>query len=231
MSTRSRITRQRSTTTLMLQVSLESELTLDIEIEPHETIYSNRAACFIQTKDYKRALEDCQAAIRVNPQFSKIYKRLFKANLGMGNIQEAESALKRAIQIDPTDATNKADQNLMDEVLHQQKMIEKYGAEDNGMNEDIDYDKAQNYCKSILKNCPLAVNYMAMRVMYLLKSNQLKEAEAYSKELVERTDIPYTQMSILQSWRARVMIYSGNEVLGEKLLRQCLQNDPDNSDA
>jgi predicted Zn-dependent protease len=107
----------------------------------------------------------------------------------------------------------------MDEVLHQQKMIEKYGAEDNGMNEDIDYDKAQNYCKSILKNCPLAVNYMAMRVMYLLKSNQLKEAEAYSKELVERTDIPYTQMSILQSWRARVMIYSGNEVLGEKLLR------------
>ena len=30
-----------------------------IEIEPHETIYSNRAASFIALKDYKRALEDC----------------------------------------------------------------------------------------------------------------------------------------------------------------------------
>jgi hypothetical protein len=30
-----------------------------VEIEPHETIYSNRAASFIALKDFKRALEDC----------------------------------------------------------------------------------------------------------------------------------------------------------------------------
>jgi len=80
-----------------------------IEIEPHETIYSNRAACFIALKDFKHALEDCQAALRLNPSFSKCYKRMFKANIGLGNIQEAKDALSKAIEMDPTDATNKAD--------------------------------------------------------------------------------------------------------------------------
>lgn len=30
-----------------------------IEIQPHEAIYSNRAASFIALKDFKRALDDC----------------------------------------------------------------------------------------------------------------------------------------------------------------------------
>lgn len=70
-------------------------------------------------------------------------------------------------------------------------MINKYGADDLGMNEDIDYDKAASYCTSILKNCPLAIEYMGLRIQYLLRSNQLKEADAYSKELLERPEIPY----------------------------------------
>jgi tetratricopeptide (TPR) repeat protein len=97
------------------------------EIAPHETIYSNRAASMIQLKQYKRALDDCKAAIRLNPDFSKIYKRLFKANLGMGNIEEAEQALKQALTLEPNDPANKEDSSLMETVLHQQKMIAKYG--------------------------------------------------------------------------------------------------------
>jgi Flp pilus assembly protein TadD len=34
---------------------------------------------------------------------------MFKANIGLGNIQEAKDALSKAIEMDPTDATNKAD--------------------------------------------------------------------------------------------------------------------------
>lgn len=74
--------------------------------------------------------------------------------------------------MDPADASNKADQNLMEEVIHQAAMIEKCGAEDNGMTDgDIDYDKAASYCKSLLKNCPLAIPYMGLRIQYLLRSN------------------------------------------------------------
>ena len=118
----------------------------------------------------------------------------------------------------------------MEEVLHKANMIEKCGAEDNGMHDgDINYDKAASYCKSILTNCPLATRYMCLRIMYLLKSNQLEEANSYSKECMERTDLPYN--SQLDSWRARVVYYNGNEVMGKKLLMNCLQQDPDNKDA
>lgn len=117
----------------------------------------------------------------------------------------------------------------MDEVIHQAQMIEKCGAEDQGMNEDIDYEKAASYCNSILKNCPLASYYMCQKIYFLLKSNQLKEAETYSKQLLERPEIPYN--SQLNSWRARVVLYGGNEVMGKKLIQQCLAQDPDNKDA
>jgi len=122
-------------------------------------------------KEFKRALDDCQAGIRLNPSFAKIYKRLFKAHISLGNIGEAELALKTAIEMDPNDSTNKSDQNLMEEVLHQAAMIEKCGAEDHGMNEDIDYDKAASYCNSILKNCPASVHYACLKIEYLLRSN------------------------------------------------------------
>lgn len=36
---------------------------------------------------------------------------------------------------------------------------------------------------------------------------------------------------MLDTWRSRVVIYNGNEVMGTKLLKQCLQQDPDNKDA
>jgi tetratricopeptide (TPR) repeat protein len=93
-------------------------LTQCLEIQPHETIYSNRAASFIALHDYKRALEDCQAGIRLNPAFAKIYKRLFKAHICLGNVAEAKQALDIAIEADPNDSTNKSDKNLMEEVLH-----------------------------------------------------------------------------------------------------------------
>lgn len=70
---------------------------------------------------------------------------------------------------------------------------------------------------------------MCLRIMFLLKSNQLKEADTFSAEVLTRPELPYN--SKLNSWRARVVIYTGNEVLGKKLLMQCLQSDPDNVDA
>lgn len=50
-------------------------------------------------------------------------------------------------------------------------MIEKCGAEDRGMNEDIDYEKAASYCNSIMKNCPGSVHYACLKIENLLRSN------------------------------------------------------------
>jgi len=38
-------------------------------------------------------MEDCQAALRLNPEFARIYKRLFKSKLALGQVAEAKKAL------------------------------------------------------------------------------------------------------------------------------------------
>jgi tetratricopeptide (TPR) repeat protein len=101
-----------------------------IEIQPHETIFSNRAASFIAIKEFRRAMEDCQQAVRLNPDFARTYKRLFKAHMALGNVQEANEALQIAIQKEPNDAANKADSKLMEDVLYAQRMITKFSGEE-----------------------------------------------------------------------------------------------------
>ncbi len=147
--------------------------------------------------------------------------------MGLGEVEEARQAIKKALVMDPTDTTNKADQNLMEEVVHQAQMIEKYGADPSGMSDDIDYEKAASYCASILKNCPGALHYTFLRIRFLLQSNQLKEAEKFSKELFESD----TTNPRIMAWYGRVLVYNGNEAQGKKLLTKCLEFDPDNKDA
>ncbi len=61
-----------------------------LNIQPSEQILSNRAAAYIAANQYRLAVEDCQAGIRINNQFARIYKRLFKAQMALGEIAEAQ---------------------------------------------------------------------------------------------------------------------------------------------
>ena len=47
-------------------------------MSPNEAIYANRAAAYINLKNFKRALEDCKAALSFNEKFAKAYKRMFQ---------------------------------------------------------------------------------------------------------------------------------------------------------
>ena len=79
-------------------------------------------------------MDDCKAAIRINPDFPRTYKRLFKAHLSLGNIDLAKEALEQAISLDQNDASNKKDEESMKTVIHQQSMIDEFNSE-----EDKDY--------------------------------------------------------------------------------------------
>ncbi|KAL0478395.1 hypothetical protein AKO1_000285, partial [Acrasis kona] len=82
-----------------------------IEMEPAPTFYTNRAACYLQTKNFMKALEDCTAAIRSESRNLKAHFRASQAYLGLGNIQEAKVELDIATEIAPNDAQvrNEAD--------------------------------------------------------------------------------------------------------------------------
>ena len=58
---------------------------------------------YINLKMFRKAVEDCQAGIRLDATFPRIYKRLFKAYLALGETAQAKEALDTAVQLDPND--------------------------------------------------------------------------------------------------------------------------------
>ncbi|MFN9907553.1 MAG: hypothetical protein ACK56F_15750, partial [bacterium] len=63
-------------------------------------------------------------------------------------------------------------------------------------------------------------HYACLRIEFLLRSSQLKEADTFSQEALKRPEL--TPSSRLNAWRGRVLIYTGHEELGRKMLTQCL---------
>lgn len=113
----------------------------------------------------------------------------------------------------------------MDTVLHQTAMIDKFGQNE----DDKDYDRVVGYCTSILTNCPASVRLSALKIEYLLLANKLKEASTFSNDLIKDPEMGV--VPLLMSWRGRVMIYSGSDVNGKKMLQEALRRDPDLVDA
>jgi len=103
-------------------------------------------------------------------------------------------------------------------------MIDKFNSE-----EDKDYERAVGYCDSILTNCPASVFHICLKCENLLKANKLKEAQDFSSELMKRPDTCNVPMII--TWRGKIMIYSGSDIIGQKMLKEALQRDPDNVEA
>jgi len=178
-----------------------------LDIAPSEQILSNRAMAYIACKEYKAAVDDCKAAIRINPEFARVYKRLFKAQLALGNIDPAKEALELAVKLDPNDATNKRDQDALSTVVHQQSMIDKFNSE-----ADQDHIRAVGYCDSILTNCPASVFHICLKCEQLLKAYKLKEANEFSSELMKRPDT--CNVPLIMAWCGRIKIYAGSDVIG-----------------
>ena len=67
---------------------------------------------------FRKAVEDCQAGIRLDATFPRVYKRLFKAYLALGETAQAKEALDTACQLDANDQSNGKDKDLMNTVIH-----------------------------------------------------------------------------------------------------------------
>lgn len=174
---------------------------------------------------YRKAVEDCQAGIRINNEFARIHKRHFKSLLALGRVQEAKSALDTSILLDPNAPTNVKDKDLINTVIHQLDMLQRFTNDES----DKDYDRAVVYCSNILTNCPASVEHCALKCEYLLRSHQLKEASKFSNELGTNPDM--ANVPLIMCWRGRIVCYSGNETLGKQMLTNAIRADPDLTDA
>jgi len=63
-------------------------------------LYNNRSQCFIHLRQYKRALEDCEEAIRLNPSNVKAYMRKGLCLRQLGQLEESRNAYNQATAYD-----------------------------------------------------------------------------------------------------------------------------------
>jgi tetratricopeptide (TPR) repeat protein len=89
-----------------------SAIALAPEAKNSHIYFSNRAMARLKLNDAAGSAEDARAAVRLSPGYAKGWSRLGAACQQLGQLEEAESALERSLELDPGSALVK--ENLAD---------------------------------------------------------------------------------------------------------------------
>lgn len=96
--------------------------------------YSNRAACNLEVKNYRRCINDCKSALLLDPSHTKSTYRAGKAYLATDHIGEAVQILEYGKTLFPESSDGKkplqlqAIETLLESVLKRQKTLEELQA-------------------------------------------------------------------------------------------------------
>lgn len=181
--------------------------------------YSNRAACYLQLKNYKDALKDSLKCTELDPKFSKGYLRAGTAYTCMGLLNEAAMQLQRALAIEPGNAAVKTELTKIEQI---KSFVEEGQKELN----------AERYQQALNKfDRALNLASMSTRIkLYKLEAQLgLGESDLVAKEAgyILRDEDPNNSEAYFL--RGKALYYSGQAENGLKHLTQALQLDPDHS--
>lgn len=73
----------------------------------NEALFANRAICELELKNYRRCVNDCKAALNLNPKNLKCYFRMGKAFLALDKLKEAQETLDFGLKIDESNVSLK----------------------------------------------------------------------------------------------------------------------------
>ncbi|EXJ90235.1 hypothetical protein A1O1_03334 [Capronia coronata CBS 617.96] len=99
---------------------MDAEMKQRIALE--EQLYTNRALCNLELKNYRSTTLDCAAALRINPTNVKAHYRSAAALLALDKVLEALDVASRGIKIDPE---NGALKKLLDQIRTRAKAKEE----------------------------------------------------------------------------------------------------------
>jgi len=80
--------------------ALHSSLKNGASNERDAVLYNNRAQCYIKIEEYRRALDDCDEAIRLDPTDVKAYMRRGLCSFKLGDFEKSRKAYLKAKQLD-----------------------------------------------------------------------------------------------------------------------------------
>ncbi|KAJ3268338.1 DnaJ sub C member 7 [Terramyces sp. JEL0728] len=212
------------------------------------TFYSNRAAAYLNVGEFKKALNDCQQAISLDPLMVKAYFRAVKSCIHLGNLNEAQYQLGLAEKLPSKNISNhtqtlfKDKQNIStlqlfldryDENMRNEKCrealeaIEKamltvdpmlYGTGLSNSISDVDTSKLSNIC----------VKWRIFRAEALLGCWDVQEAGQVAAALIRSSAEARNPDAICVRAKAMHLLESHPVSTVIQFLSTSLQYDPDN---
>mmetsp|Transcript_24199 Transcript_24199/g.29346 ORF Transcript_24199/g.29346 Transcript_24199/m.29346 type:complete len:380 (-) Transcript_24199:123-1262(-) len=88
--------------------------------DSNHVLYSNRAACFLQTGHYQKALDDCDRCVSLNSGFVKGHFRRGLALNALELFKDACGSFSRALELDPKNGPAKASLQMSEMKLQKQ---------------------------------------------------------------------------------------------------------------
>lgn len=83
-----------------------AKYTQAIALEKNAVFYSNRAAAYIELKEFDSALRDAKDAVAAKRDYFKAYSHMAVALEGLGRIDEARAAYEAGIEVCPAESAS-----------------------------------------------------------------------------------------------------------------------------
>lgn len=184
------------------------------------TLYSNRAAAYLQSQDFSLCLEDCGHVINQQLDNSniKIYVRASRACVQLGDLTQATRLVNLGLQHNPSNVTLSKE---LDKIKH---LIDLEVSAQNDLVSDR-FGSAKGTFGTLLKEAPSAIPFLLGAAQADLGLGLTDSALRLTKRvLVKHAQNP------LGCWiRGQAVFLMGDAKVGIQLLQEALRLDPDSS--
>lgn len=88
----------------------------------YSTLLSNRAMTLIKLQDYVKAEQDCDVAIKINPNFSKSYARKGLCHKKMGKFKTSLENFRKALEFDKENQDYQKEILILEEIINERRV-------------------------------------------------------------------------------------------------------------
>ena len=162
-----------------------------LDLNPMDpTYYGNRAACYLNLKNFAQCIVDCNNAIDIDGNFSKAWMRKGRSLFCLGKFDEAKQCLQKAKELEPSNATYRQELNEINQVQSAFQNAE------NSFNSG-DFKRALDGYKQSLMVCPDLIPGKIKSIETLAKTGDLQTAielcNRYGPELSKNVEFLYAK--------------------------------------
>eukprot|EP01091_Cochliopodium_minus_P005648 TRINITY_DN1554_c0_g1_i1.p1 TRINITY_DN1554_c0_g1~~TRINITY_DN1554_c0_g1_i1.p1 ORF type:complete len:485 (+),score=136.31 TRINITY_DN1554_c0_g1_i1:42-1496(+) len=190
-----------------------------IELSPEDaTYYGNRAQAYMMCKLYEKSINDCEYAIKLDPNFTKAFLRIANCHLQKGRISQSKNYYNIALKQEPNNKT----------ALDGLQKIEKLSQiiqEAKNLLDKSEYDKT-------LHKCDQGMQISSENdTLYLIQADAFVKLKKYGEAskiatIILRSDPSNTYAYFI---RGSALYYQGNLEQALSHFTQALKIDPEDS--